>query len=110
MRTIARNVACFLGLFICWLRPGALQKRMNRSRYCLGIWISVGPRYHLWRSGSSPEKGQFGGLLPADCKVNGIMWRDERVEMSLGVWTRGAPGNDVSDDNAHWRHLANTLN
>ena len=51
-----------------------------------------------------------GGLLPAVCKVNGIMWRDERVEMSLGVWTRGAPGNDVSDDNARWRHLANTLN
>jgi len=58
-----------------------------------------------------PREGPiWGGLLPADCKVNGIMWRDERVEMSLGVWTRGAPGNDVSDDNAHWRHLANTLN
>ena len=102
MRTIATNVACFLRLFICWLRPGALQKRMNRSRYCLGIWISV--------ADLPQRRANLGGLLPADCKVNGIMWRDERVEMSLGVWTRGAPGNDVSDDNAHWRHLANTLN
>jgi len=116
-----------VGVAYCYRWNGAVCLSVSPSSYAVvspakmaepidmsfGLWTRVGPRNHGLDGVNSPmRRGNFErGQGAAHCKVQGLcaMSCAEPTEILLGMWTPAGPRNHGIQWDAHWCHLANTI-